>query len=162
MLTRELLDEILPDSELLDAAVSRCLKECFKVEEASHSAASVVWILQLMAEALERDFASWNDKEEWHKPGDPEFSRDWPYSISFRGLQYKSYSNYLTAEGWPTGTKCWYVTVEYGWREHVTALDPYTAVKRAVVVMCAAFRTKKTRPSSRRELVDVMRTIMSE
>lgn len=161
MFTREMFDTILPPGELLEAAVKRSLIECFDVPETSLS--DLAWLLTVMERFYERHAAySPTKTEPWQKLHSPEFENDWTHSISFRGLDYKPRSNYMTLEGWPTGTTCWFITVEYGWREQVTAPTPQLAVFRAIVVMCAAFRVRKTAPSKRRDVIEIMKQIMQE
>lgn len=162
MLDKNFLESVLPPGDELNAAVRRCLLECFDVEEPL-PVLDLDWLLTTMARFLEKDWhKAFHKKEEWQDIESPEREHDWPYQISFRGLDYKPRSNYLTEWGWGTGTICWFVTVEYGWRECICAADPRTAVLRAIVVMCAANRTSKTRPSRRRDIVEIIEQIMKE
>lgn len=92
-----------------------------------------------------------DDTPEWHKPGGEDvLGPDW--SISASGLSYKPWSNYLTLEGYPTGTTCWYVRIDAGWREMVCGETPELALVRGLIVFATAQKQRPTAPRKRREL----------
>jgi len=162
MFTREVLDSVLPPGDALNAAVRRSLFECFNVDT-PYAIIDLEFLLAAMAGFVEMH-AGFRKQEEqpWQVLHSPEYEYDWSYTITVRGVDYKPRSNYLTLEGWPTGTTCWFVTVDYGWRENITAPGPLLAVLRAIIVLCAVVRTSKTAPSKRREVLEVMKQIMQE
>lgn len=166
MFYREYLETVLPEGVKLDNAVARCLVECFDVEhraEAEHMVHDLPRLLVVMGKFVEKDWhRAFRKEEAWQQNGSPDYENDWSYQISFRGVCYKPFSSYLTLEGWGTGTICWFVTVEHGWRACVTAEKPRVAVLRAIVIMCAALRSRKTRPSQRSEVEEIVRKIMEE
>ena len=163
MFNREFFDTYLPKGEQLDAKVKQCLVECFKVELPCPDK-DLAWLLTTMATFLEDEWRRWlRHEESWKSPQNPDFEHDLQsWVISFRGLDYKNKSQYLTAEGWPCGTTCWFVTIEYGWREHATAEEPLLAVQRAIIMLCACVRASKTQPSKRRNVMEIVKQIMQE
>jgi len=166
MFNREYLESVLPAGDKLDSAVARCLVECFDVqhrEDAERLVKDLPGLLIVMGKFVEKDWhAAFRRDQDWQQSSDPNYENEWAYQISFRGIDYKPFSNYLTLEGWGTGTICWFVTVEYGWRAHITAEEPRLAVLRAIIVMSAALRSRKTRPSQRSEIEIAVQQIMEE
>lgn len=135
MITREWIDRVLPRGPALMEAASR---------EIGSTLSDDILLgvgLRWLAEVTEQDRfprPAWTSET---------FDTAWP--ITANGLKYKSESQYLTAQGWPLGTRCWFVTIECGWREHVFAEDPETALLRAICVVGAARRWRDTNPKQR-------------
>lgn len=92
-----------------------------------------------------------DDAPEWMKT---EGGNDWP--VSMRGLQYKPWSNYLTLEGWPTGTTCWYVCVEAGWRQYAASEHIEVALCRGLILFAVAKAQRDIAPSKRSKLQDAL------
>lgn len=79
------------------------------------------------------------------------------YPISIGGLTYKPTTNYLTAEGYPLGTTCWYCRVDCGPRYIAAHEDPEQAVLRTVLLALALFERRKKAPEERDKLQDILR-----
>lgn len=109
--------------------------------------------LRWLAEQTEREWMPrWGDEApEWKRPGSPHFG-DYDNSISASGLSYKQWSHYLTLEGYPTGTTCWYVRIDAGWRQMVCGETPELALIRALIVFATLQKQRPTAPRMRREL----------
>lgn len=155
MITKELLDEVLPDTletiKLAEVYSGLLLREDY----GRMVIPDVVEVaLKWMAKCTEDDrFWGYGDRKPAWKTNE---SAEWLYSIETGGLQYKPSSCYLTAEGWPTGTTCWYVCIESGWREYVGAETPRLAVIRALVVIGLAARLREIAPKERPVLADAL------
>lgn len=60
-------------------------------------------------------------------------------NLEWRGPLYKPSHHYLTAEGYPLGTVCWYVHVErFGWQRCICAETPMLAICRAALAVQSA------------------------
>ncbi len=165
-LTREILDEILPEGAQLDKAVEHVLLKIFDTGgwDGLYEPLELSNLLKDSAEFIEKIYPrTFIGELPWQKAGTPEYEYDdRNYFITFRGVDYKQRSQYLTLEGWGTGTKCWFVTVEYGWRRHICAETPDLAMRRAVVIIAACFLESQTKPSLRKQHLDYIRGIMKE
>lgn len=133
MITRDWLDRILPPCAQLRDAAARITGD-----SGCGLSDGLLW----MAQATEKDFFP---RPAWKADG---LSEDaWP--VRFNGLQYKDRGQYLTNQGWPLSTTCWFVTLECGWRDQVCAEDPELAVVRAVFMMDVAIKWRDTSPKGR-------------
>jgi len=140
MITREWLDRALPVGPETRLAAEAACGVMFERD-------TLPICLNWLAEATEADRFP---EPEW-KQFDPErgarFESAWP--VSMGGLQYKSAGEYLTAEGWPLRTRCWFIVVECGWREIVAAEAPEWAAMRAAIVFAAARDWRDIDPKER-------------
>lgn len=61
------------------------------------------------------------------------FKTTWASGWSFRwvGPIFKGENSYMTNEGFPIDTTCWYVTIEWGFRVHICEPTFKEAVHRA-------------------------------
>jgi hypothetical protein len=139
MLDKEYFDKWMPAGIALESIAARITGRRGDFD--------VLHALNWMAAFQESDrFSRWPDQmKPWDRP-----AGDW-WNLSFRGLQYKGSESYLTAEGWPCGTMCWYVCVECGWREFVCAEGMSTAVARAVLLIEAL---RLWRPTDRKRSME--------
>ena len=96
----------------------------------------------------------------WRDINDPDYAHSdwWHYRIT-TCLHFKPVDNYMTLEGWPLGTECWYTTIELGWREHTCSETPEMAVYRALILTHAALKHRAMHPKRRPYLVDMMAEI---
>lgn len=141
MLTRDFLDEFLPGDEITRRLAERITGLDLSTDLLPKG---LVWL----ADFIEKDrFNSVGDRRpEWR-----DRHRDTWWDISHRGLGYKTSTHYLTAEGWPMMTTCWYVCVECGFREFVAAETPELAVLRAICYVDVISRWRATEPPQRRK-----------
>jgi hypothetical protein len=140
MLTREILDEVLPDSD----ATWKLAEHLTGVELADRSKV-LTRGLRWLADFVEGD----------RFPVQPDWARErhaYPFPITMRGLEYKSASQYLTAEGWPLGTRCWYVCIDSEWHQFAAAETPEMAIVRAMIVMSLLKLRRETPPEKRTDL----------
>ena len=108
--------------------------------------------LEWLADANEPYFAP---KIEWYEalqPWERARSGGLPRAISHRGLEYKDEAHYLTAEGWPLGTRCWYFCIDCGYRLFTCAETPELATMRAIIVVDACRRWRATEPAARKNI----------
>ncbi len=141
---REWMDQHLPHSKALyRLAISLCGTN--KMEDQ----------LQWLAKLSEDDaFPRPPWKEE--RRADGSHYHDIAWALRVDGLNYKSRLQYLTAEGWPMGTACWYVQVDGGWRELITGETPSLALARAIIFVSVALIWRNTAPDERIELADMV------
>lgn len=63
--------------------------------------------------------------------------------LVWEGPLFKPAHRYLTNEGWPLGTECWYVRLDVsGWHVMVCAETPALAICRAYLIMADELRAK--------------------
>ena len=68
-------------------------------------------------------------------------------NLEWRGPLYKPSHHYLTHEGYPLGTVCWYVHAErFGWRRSICADTPMLAICRAALAVQSAEAMRPPRP----------------
>lgn len=102
-----------------------------------------------------RWLAQFVEGDRWPRPPWKEFDpirgarHETVYSIRFLGLDYKDNMSYLTAEGWPMDTTCWYVTIEMGHRDLIIADEIEHAVMRAVIFAAYSKRFRDIAPEDR-------------
>lgn len=82
----------------------------------------------------------------------------WHYRIT-TCLHFKPTDNYMTNEGWPLGTECWYCTIELGWRIHTCSETPEMAIYRALILTDTALKHRAMHPKRRPYLKDMMAEI---
>ena len=99
----------------------------------------------------------------WRDVNDPEYAYTdwWSYRIT-TCLNFKPTDNYMTLEGWPLGTECWYTTIELGWREHTCSETPEMAIYRALILTHAALKHRAMHPKKRPSLEELMINISRE
>lgn len=151
MITREELDQHLPAGMRLADIANRIIGLPYPDIELS---------LQWLARVTEEDYlSSFSDKRPtWTMvPG-----ASWGHWSELRmdGLQYKRSSHYLTAEGWPTGTTCWFVRIECGMLYIVCAENPTLAVQRAVVLVHLLLRQREIEPRLRPDIWDMVDSLL--
>lgn len=150
MITREGLDAALPDTPQVWKLASRLAFQGDKLDQANILPAGLRWL----AEFTEGDRFS-------HAPEGWDWGDTW-WNIEIDGLNYKSRSHYLTAEGWPLQTTCWYVRVECGWREFVAAEIPELAVVRALIVVALAAKRRLITSKDRLPILEMAKVALSE
>lgn len=155
---RAFLDEVMPDGAALLTTAARLTGMSFGASESCVVLDCMNW----MAEFTEKDrFSSLGDHAPaWKKDGPHRFDDYW--DISARGLEYKNSSEYLTGEGWPLGTKCWFVCVESGWRAFICGETPKLAALRGVIVMATAAKLREIAPDRRPDLCDQLQIEMRD
>jgi len=106
-----------------------------------------------------------NFQESDRFPSSPDWRKDFPlgscYSIRFSGIHFKGSLDYLTAEGWPSGTTCWWSRVEEGSHYIVTAETVELLLMRIVVVIEALKIFRSENPHTRRRLTDIIDCLMN-
>lgn len=138
MFSREFLDEVLP-IEPTCMAVGRIISFKYRCSE---KARLMMLGLHWMAEFVENDrFPT----PGWKTPN--RFETALP--IMFEGLQYKAENQYLGSTVWTLGTRCWFTTVNNGYRMLVASDFSWLTVARAIIVMKAAERWRDTDPKIR-------------
>lgn len=106
--------------------------------------------LDYVAKLMEADRPWYARRPPWTEPSHPGFAPgEWVFQLHHRGLEYKPWSNYLTAEGWPTGTTCWYMCIEMGCRYYICAERPVTALLRGIIVMRCLLKWREIAPKKR-------------
>lgn len=172
MITREWLDKHLPVDACLPLIATRCLVKHFEIAPGETNVDDLEWVLNVLAKFVEKDWHypyCWPDdgenKPSWLRLESPDYdpsatSKMW--NISIHGLTYKQRSNYLTAEGWPTGTTCWFMTVDHGWKEHVAALTPMAAALRTVVFVAALLEKRSFKPGTSKRVEDYIKLLTEE
>lgn len=142
--TRDWLDKHLPAEHVIELA--RAVAPDFWTMETAGGGrltAALLW-LAAMHEADRFPWPAWKE----YDPATgvhPETA----WSIRIAGLAYKGEDQYLTLEGWPLGTRCWYVRVECGWREFIAAEDPLVAALRGVFYAATTKEWRDTHPQRR-------------
>jgi len=149
MITREFLDKTIPDTHRMWELASKITS----VDLANGYRSAVAWRvyagLEWLAAATER--AQHYDA----------VAATWP--IRAHGLLLKPSDMYLTAEGWPLGTTCWYVLVECGSRWYACAETQHLAVLRGVVLVHALALDSATAPQLRRKSIsELIQQIVTE
>jgi hypothetical protein len=142
MITREWLDEHLPADRALDLAETAAPD--FRTMLVGKGLSDALRWLAALHEADRVPRPKWKDYDP-EKGVHPETA--WPIRIG--GLGYKGNDSYLTAEGWPLGTTCWYVKVECGWREYIAAEEPEIAALRGVFYAAVTREWRDTHPDER-------------
>ncbi len=172
MITREWLDEHIPVDACLPLIATLSAIKYFGVAPGETDVDNLEWILEQFSKFVERDWHyPWSLKSDpvscpsWLKVESPDYdsqatSKMW--NISIRGLVYKQRSNYLTAEGWPCGTTCWFITVDHGWKEHVAGLTPMAAALRTMVFVGALVDRRKYKPGTEPQLTECIRRLAEE
>jgi hypothetical protein len=158
-LDREFFDRIIPaDNELIAKLCSRITGLDLMYSPGENAMAMLEW----MADFTEKDWsASFHFNFDWQKPDHPMYVPSGnAWAIFVRGLEYKRSSNYLTLEGWPTGTVCWFVCVEAGYRVYCCAEKPETACQRGVIVMQAMVNTRAIAPRIRPDLATAIQELV--
>jgi hypothetical protein len=155
-LTRQVLDAVLPANVHLESR-ARKIAGIAKDSDRIPLEACLLWL----ADMTERDRFSGFGKDvpAWRKK--PGAAAEW-WDIRISGLAYKTSAQYLTQEGWPNGTRCWYVRMECGWREFVAAEGPTLAALRAVVVAHCWQQWRAISPDDRPDLIDVIEEFMTK
>ena len=93
----------------------------------------------------------------WRDINNPDYAyTDWWHYRITTCLHFKPTDNYMTTEGWPLGTECWYTTVELGWRIHTCSETPEMAIYRALILSHVALKHRAMHPKKRPHLEDMM------
>lgn len=97
------------------------------------------------------------DTPSWRDVNNPDHAHAdwWTYRIS-TCLDHKGEDNYMTSDGWPLGTECWFCTIELGWRIHTCSETPEMAVYRALILSTVALHHRALHPKRRPHLEDLM------
>lgn len=133
MLTREILDELMPDDEPLKAAVDKLTDYSINWENIVGS--GLLWI---------QDFTERQRLGRFDLPRRSATLSSFAYPITAGGLLYKHSGQCMTQLNWRLGETCWFVTVESGYREHITGETPTLALLRAIVVMTVMEKMQQT------------------
>lgn len=141
MITRGWLDKHLPDTEKLHALAR-------VIVGSDDPLAQLEWLAQA-SDSRRYYTPAW--QKEARANYDHALADQERWGLDIGGLEYKPESRYLTAEGWPLGTRCWYVLVEKGFREVIAGETPKLALSRGIIfVHCVMMRTD-THPHQRTE-----------
>lgn len=151
MITREELDQHLPAGMRLADVANRIIGLPYPDIELS---------LQWLSRITEEDaFSSLSSKRPpWAKSPGASWGH-WP-ELRMDGLQYKYSSHYMTSEGWPSGTTCWFVRIELGMFYIAAAEAPLTAVQRAVVLVHLLLRQREIEPRLRPDIWDMVDSLL--
>ncbi len=146
MIYRKEFDELLPDNIRSRKLVESMIGISADLPSADFVLDGLYWA----ADLCERDrHASWT-KYDWQQPEHPLYNSYEPvWRVSTYGLSYKDSGSYLTAEGWPLGTKCWFMPVNCGWRIYCCGETPQLAVLRGIVIMTIAIEQRELAPKLR-------------
>lgn len=150
MLTREILDELMPHRRPLQDAVG--LLTGGKVEMDNILESGLQWM---------QDFTERQHLGRFNLPRRSVTPNGFAYPITAGGLLYKHSGQYLTQEGWRLGDTCWFVVVESGYREHVTGETPTLALLRAIVVMVVMEKMQQV-GSKNADLCEAIRKEMAQ
>lgn len=93
----------------------------------------------------------------WRQRNSPDYEYGdwWEYRIT-TCLNFKPEDNYMTNEGYPLGTECWYSTIELGWRIHTVSQTPEMAIYRALILTHVALKHRAMHPKKRPSLEQMM------
>lgn len=150
MLNREFYDEHLPEDADLVSIANMFLKD--QERPLIRTRFLLYDGLKFLSDFHEED-KNWqlkkDQKPDWSKVGHPDYVHEHQWSITIGGLHYKGSDYYLTNDGWPTGTICWYVPIESGSRFKAAGSTPAAALLRAVVVTCCMSCYRQLHPKAR-------------
>jgi len=97
------------------------------------------------------------DVPSWRDVNNPDHAHaDWWHYRITTCLHFKPEDNYMTTEGWPLGTECWYTTIELGWRNHTCSNTPEMAIYRALILSHVALQHRAMHPKKRPTLYQMM------
>lgn len=97
------------------------------------------------------------DVPPWRDVNNPDHAHaDWWHYRITTCLYFKPEDNYMTTEGWPLGTECWYTTIELGWRNHTCSNTPEMAIYRALILSHVALQHRAMHPKKRPTLYQMM------
>jgi hypothetical protein len=155
-LTRDVLDKVIPKSIHLENRARKIVR--IARNDRIPLEACLIWL----ADTIEHDrfsgFGNGKNLPDWVRG----FSRtDHWQDLQIEGLEYKPAHKYLTAQGWPTGTKCWFVRMECGWREFVAHETPLITALRAVVVAHCWMQWRRIPPEERPDFVKMIQEFMA-
>lgn len=160
VITRDWLNTHIPvDEKLRDIAAKALGAYIGRPVENFDDMPSVLVALADLVEK-ERFFPTAALNPEWMQPDHPDYEHEWSWNVSIRGLDYKESMSYLTAEGWPCGTKCWFMTVDFGWKEYIAHETPLGALYRTIVVVSACLLSRQQPPKKRKKLVEYIKQVM--
>lgn len=130
------------------------------------SAHQIMRGLTYMIELQSADrFSGFSDRPgtpSWRQRNSPDYCYGdwWEYRIT-TCLNFKPTDNYMTSEGWPLGTECWYSTIELGWRTHTCSETAEMAIYRALILSHTALQHRAMHPKTRPGIEEMMAQIAS-
>lgn len=147
-INKEFLDRVIPDNPHSTRVAAQVVGKRHFVDNIVCSG------LQWLINVTEHDEYR-SEKPDWYgKPG-MDYMRDW-WPISVDGLNYKKDTEYLTLEGWPLGTRCWYVRIETGWNEFFAADTMECAIVRAIIYVDSYIEWRKIKPKERPDIEEII------
>jgi hypothetical protein len=152
MIDREFLDAAMPDNEAT-------LRRAEALTGLDLSTDIVERGLAWLAEFQEKDrFSGYRgERDGWSD----ENKHDMWWNIICASLFYKGKDSYLTAEGWPLGTRCWYVRIECGRRDFACGETMRLAVLRGLIFTAVTAARRAIDPKQRPNLHTVLREYAS-
>ena len=130
MLNRNFLDKFLPEEQKTIDLARQALGDEVSVER----------VLEELRKLQADDYLS-NDPRPYPQRGYGRARFQWP-NFRFEGFSFKPEDHYLTIQGWPLGTECWFVRYNFGYTFFVTANTQIFAVSRAIVLARLGFKLR--------------------
>lgn len=152
MITREWFETNLPHNDALRDTVIRALRASGDVFSENLTDSCLSWLARL----TEKDMHSYNTQSSVNALG------GYTYPVSFDGLGYKDSAHYLTGQGYPTGSICWYVRIACGFHVYTCSPSPELALMRGVIVAQAALLWREEPASTRLPLEDYVMLVMRQ
>lgn len=142
MWDRDYLDKYIPNPEVASEIILKHYKGGPPAD------ASLEDLCVLLADIVRDDrFSAMRGKKDWTKQHYDGMG-DW-WEIHSISLEYKSSGQYLTDEGWPLGTECWFVRICEGANHCICAETPLLAAWRGLVY-CMIYKKWRSFPPPER------------
>lgn len=160
MITRDWLNAHIPVDDELPRIAAHAFENV--LNRTVENFDDALQVLTALADLVEKDrwYGLAEHKPAWMQRDHPDYENECSYNISIRGLTYKESMSYLTAEGWYSGSPCWFITVDYGWKEYIAHETPKGALLRTIIILSAIYLSREQPPKKRKKLGEYVAQVM--